>query len=68
MDNFFKGLKKDSASEIKIDSKLAELLNKIDCLQISEARSRQDIGEIIREELNKNSESTTQQKGFLAKG
>ena len=51
MDNFFKRLKKHSASQIEIDSKLDELLNKIDCLQISEARSRQDMRQIIREEL-----------------
>lgn len=51
MDNFFKRLKKDFVSQIEIDSKLDELLNKIDCLQISEARSRQDMRQIIREEL-----------------
>lgn len=50
--NIFKGRsKKVSDFEIEIDSKLDELLNKINCLQISEARSRQDLRAIIREEL-----------------
>lgn len=46
---FFKRVKK--RSDFEIDSKLAELVNKIDCLQISEARSRKDICEIVREDI-----------------
>jgi hypothetical protein len=39
---------KVSDFEIEIDSKLAELINKIDCLQSSDARLRQDIRQIER--------------------
>lgn len=50
--NIWKGRsKKVSGFEIEIDSKLAELNKKIDCLQISDARLRQDIRQIVKEEI-----------------
>jgi len=43
--------KKVSDFETQIDSKFEELNKKIDCLQISDARLRQDIRQIVREEI-----------------
>jgi chaperonin cofactor prefoldin len=49
VNSFFKRLKKSSDSEI--DAKLGELIKRIDCLQSSQARLREDIRQIVREEL-----------------
>lgn len=49
MIKFFTRVKK--SSDFEIDSKLEELINKIDCLQISDARLRQDIRQIVRQDF-----------------
>ncbi|HEX5920354.1 MAG TPA: hypothetical protein VFY55_01085 [Nitrososphaeraceae archaeon] len=45
--------KKVSDFETEIDSKFEDLNKKIDCLQISDARLRQDIRQIVREEIKR---------------
>ena len=61
MNSFFKRLKK--SSDFEIDAKLGELIKKIHCLQISQARLREDIRQIVREEL-KNILNERNKKGW----
>ena len=49
MNSFIKRLKK--SSDFEIDAKLGELIKRIDSLQISEARLREDIRQIVSEGL-----------------